>query len=41
MKEDPEVKRQVDLIDKNNDRLFAGEKPQPPNFELEFPQSLT
>lgn len=41
MKDDPEVKRQVDLIDINNDRLFAGEKPQPPNFELEFPANLT
>ena len=41
MKDDPEVKRQVDLIDTNNDRLFAGEKPQPPNFGLEFPSTLT
>jgi hypothetical protein len=41
MKDDPEVKRQVDLIDINNDRLFSGEKPLPPNFELEFPASLT
>lgn len=41
MKDDPEIKRQVDIIDSNNDKLFAGEKPLPPDFQLEFPHTLT
>ena len=41
MKDNPDIKRQVELIDVNNDRLFSGEKPLPPNFELEYPASLT
>ena len=38
--EDPIVRRQVEIIDVNNERLF-GEILQEPNFELEFPESLT
>lgn len=35
---DPVVKRQVDLIDINNDKLFGREGGlQEPNFELDFP----
>jgi hypothetical protein len=41
MTEDASVKRQIEVIDTNMDRLFAGEKPQPPDFELEFPSTLT
>ena len=42
IKADREVARQVDLIDKNNDRLFSSEtSAQAPNFELEFPATLT
>lgn len=41
MKEDPEVKRQVEIIDKNNELLFGGPRPSPPNFELDFPSDLT
>jgi hypothetical protein len=41
MIEDASVKRQIEVIDTNMDRLFAGEKPQPPDFELEFPSTLT
>ncbi len=37
---DSDIKVQVELIDKNNDRLF-GESLQQPDFELSFPQSLT
>ncbi len=32
MKDDNEVKRQVEIIDSNNDKLFVGEKPMPPDF---------
>jgi hypothetical protein len=32
IKTDPEVKRQVDIIDKNYDDLFAGLPPTRPNF---------
>ena len=41
MKDDPEISRQVQLIDENSDRLFKGEAPLPPDFELEFPPTLT
>ena len=37
---DPLIKNQIDLIDINNDRLF-GEQLQEPNFNLEFPETLT
>ncbi|CDW76168.1 UNKNOWN [Stylonychia lemnae] len=37
---DPSIKSQLDLIDINNDRLF-GEVLQEPNFNLEFPSTLT
>ena len=37
--DDPEVSRQVQLIDQNEEKLF--EKLEPPNFELDFPLSLT
>eukprot|EP00347_Sterkiella_histriomuscorum_P015111 403358280 len=38
--DDPQIKKQVDVIDVNNERLF-GEPLQEPNFNLEFPENLT
>ena len=37
--DDPEVKRSIDLIDINNERLFT--RQEPPDFELQYPASLT
>ena len=37
--DDPVVKRQVDLFNINNDKLFV--KLEAPDFELEFPSTLT
>lgn len=37
--DDPRVKRQVDLFDLNNERLFN--KLEAPDFELEYPETLT
>jgi hypothetical protein len=34
MKEDANIKRQIEVIDSNLDNLFTHEKPQPPDFEL-------
>ena len=41
VKEDPEIKRQVDIIDKNNEYLFGSDSLREPNFELQFPDTLT
>jgi hypothetical protein len=41
MKDNPDIMRQVELIDRNNELLFAGETPLEPNFELLFPETLT
>lgn len=37
--DDPLVKHMVDLFDINDDRVFK--KIQPPDFELQFPPTLT
>jgi hypothetical protein len=39
--DDPEIKKQVEMIDINNERLFGGEKLEIPDFGLEFPSTLT
>lgn len=41
MKDDPNIKRQVELIDANHDYLFANPTPRQPDFELEYPPTLT